>query len=105
MNHNADTVAEEHTITELYIGSIKLNVKGNKNNINPVTLFKIVCMDTSFLLEISPQTTLPILMIAIITIQFHNQVGNSINGSIFTKQVHDVKTNGKNRAIQQIYTT
>jgi hypothetical protein len=42
-------------------------------------------MDTSFLLEISPQTTLPILMIAIITIQFHNQVGNSINGSIFTK--------------------
>ena len=70
-----------------------------------MTLFKIVCIDTSFLLEINPQTTLPILMIAIITIQVHNQVGNCINGNTFTKQVHDVKINGKNRTEQQIYTT
>ena len=39
-------------------------------------------MDTSLLLEINPQTRLAILMIAIITIQVHNQAGN---GSIFTK--------------------
>ena len=63
----------KHTTAELYIGSIKLSVKGNKNNKKPVTLFKIVCMDTSFLLKINPQIMLPILMIAIITIQVHNQ--------------------------------
>ena len=57
----------------------------NKNNKNSVILFKIVCIATSFLLEINPQTTLPFLMIAIIKIQVHNYVGNCIHGSIFTK--------------------
>ena len=42
-------------------------------------------MDTSLLLEINPQTRLAILMIAIITIQVHNQAGNVSSGSIFTK--------------------
>ena len=57
----------KHTTAELYIGSTKLSVKGKRNSKNPVTLFRMVRIDTSFLLEISPQTTLPILMIAIIT--------------------------------------
>ena len=81
----ADTVAEEHTITELYIGSIKLSVKGKRNIKNPVALFKMVCMDTNFLLQINPQITFPILMVAITIIQIHNQVGNYISGRILTK--------------------
>ena len=80
-----DAVAREHTITELYIGSIKLSVKGKRNSKNPVALFKMVCMDTNFLLQINPQTTFPILMIAITTTQIHNQLGNCIRGKIFTK--------------------
>ena len=81
----ADTVAKEHTITELYIGSIKLSVKGKRNSTKPVTLLREVCRDTNFLLQINPQTTFPVLMIAITATQPHNQVGSCINGRIFTE--------------------
>ena len=80
-----DAVAREHTITELYIGSIKLSVKGKRNSKKPVTLFKEVCRDTSFLLQINPQTTFPVLMAAITATQTHNQAGSCIIGRIFTE--------------------
>ena len=81
----ADTVAREHTITELYIGSIKLGVKGKRNSKKPVILFKGVCRDTNFLLQINPQITFPVLMVAITATQIHNQVGSCINGRIFAE--------------------
>lgn len=81
----AANVATKHTTKELYIGLMKLNVKGKKNNNNPATLFKMLCMDIIFLLKSNSKTMLPILMIATIIIQVHNQTGNCINGSIFTK--------------------
>ena len=61
----------------------KNTLKEIKSNYNKYVIINYEI--TNFLLQINPQTTFPILMIAIITIQFHNQVGNSINGSIFTK--------------------
>ncbi len=82
----AETVAKEHTITELYIGSKKPSVKGKRNSMHPVALFKSVCMDMNLLQRINPQRIFPIFMLAIIKIQTHSQTGRCIKGSIFTKQ-------------------
>ena len=81
---------------KLKFTSEKGNVKGKRNNNNPVILFIIVCRDTNCFLETYPQIILPILIIAIVTPHPHSHRGISIVGKIL---IIDVVTNTRSAAV------
>ena len=74
-------MAIEQTATELYFTSIKDNVKGKRNNNNPVILFIIECRDISCFLEAYPKMILLILITAMPPPHIHNHPGIWIAGN------------------------
>ena len=83
----AEIVATTHTIIAPNPQYIQNNVKGNKNNITPVTLFRRVCSTINLLVQTNPHNTFAILNPAITTIQIHNHIGTSISNQILIKRI------------------
>ena len=79
----AAKVATEHMIVALCVISINDSVNGKINRSSPVILFIIVCWKISFFVRKNPDVILPVLMMAIIAIHTHNQLGMWIVGHNF----------------------
>lgn len=80
-------MATEQTTTALYFSSMKNNVKGNKNSNSPVILFITVCSTINLFLQINPDITFMILIIAITRIHIRQSA----------KQIQNIKPSRKHR--------
>ena len=75
----------KHTTAQLYVTWMKGSVKGNRNKINPVVLFIIVCRAINVFLYINPHAILLILMMAMMAIQLQSQFGIGMIGNNLIK--------------------
>lgn len=85
-----------HIMIALYFNLTKYSVRGSKNRSKPVNLFIIVCSTINLFLQISPDITLLILIIAITIIHSHSHFGICITGNTFVK---DTATNIKSAMV------
>ena len=65
----------EHAIVALYLISKNDMVNGRINRIRPVILFIVVCGKINFFVRKNLSEIFPVLMMAIIVIHAHNQLG------------------------------
>ena len=68
-------VASTHIVATLYIASIIDRDNGKRNKAKPVSLFNVLCMDSSSFLRIKTNALFNILISAIMMIQAHSHIG------------------------------